>query len=75
MSKYIIDGEWKYKATVDKNKRADYMRALSDLSISTHSMAEDLAYLEYCNDDIRKKRIIARITDIRVGLDLLEKNL
>jgi len=75
MSKYIIDGEWKYKATVDKNKRADYMRALSDLSISTHSMAEDLAYLEYGNDDVRKKRIIARITDIRVGLDLLEKNL
>lgn len=72
---YIIDGQWKYKDTVDKKKRAEYLRAVTDLTIKTQELSEDLASLEYNDDEQKKKRVISRITDIRIGLDLLEKNL
>lgn len=72
---YIIDGQWKYKDTVDAKKRAEYLRANTDLVIKTQELSEDLAHLEYNDDEQKKKRVISRITDIRIGLDLLEKNL
>jgi len=72
---YIIDGQWKYKDTVDVKKRAEYLRANTDLVIKTQELSEDLAHLEYNDDEQKKKRVISRITDIRIGLDLLEKNL
>jgi len=72
---YIIDGQWKYKDTVDIKKRAEYLRANTDLVIKTQELSEDLAHLEYNDDEQKKKRVISRITDIRIGLDLLEKNL
>ena len=72
---YIIDGQWKYKDTVDVKKRAEYLRANTDLVIKTQELSEDLASLEYNDDEQKKKRVISRITDIRIGLDLLEKNL
>lgn len=72
---YIIDGQWKYKDTVDIKKRAEYLRANTDLVIKTQELSEDLAHLEYNDDEHKKKRVISRITDIRIGLDLLEKNL
>lgn len=72
---YIIDGQWKYKDTLDVKKRAEYLRANTDLVIKTQELSEDLAHLEYNDDEQKKKRVISRITDIRIGLDLLEKNL
>ena len=73
--RYIIVGQWKYKDTVDIKKRAEYLRANTDLVIKTQELSEDLAHLEYNDDEQKKKRVISRITDIRIGLDLLEKNL
>ncbi len=75
MGQYIIDGQWKYKDTIDVKKRAEYLRANTDLVIKTQELSEDLAHLEYNDDEQKKKRVISRITDIRIGLDLLEKNL
>ncbi len=72
---YIIDGQWKYKDTVDVKKRAEYLRAVTDLTIKVQELSEDLAHLEYNDDEQKKKRTISRLTDIRIGLDLLEKNL
>ncbi len=72
---YIIDGQWKYKDTVDKKKRAEFLRANTDLVIKVQELSEDLASLEYNEDEQKKKRVISRLTDIRIGLDLLERNL
>ena len=70
-----ITGTWKFKDTSDPNKRAEYLKSLSHIILTSQSMAEDLATLEYLEREEVKKKVTSRIEQVIIELELLRLNL
>ena len=56
-------------------KRAEFLSALKSAQIDLQGTAQDLAELEYAENEAAAKRTIARLALVQLQLQLIEKHL